>query len=77
MYSGKFVKAKIESYNRKINTNFCNNQTPKEGPQYICLSVILLCYIFRTGKNYYPQVVLKEFKHFIKEKRFISILLTM
>ena len=41
---------------------------PKEGSQYICLSVILLDSIFRTGKNYYPKVFLEECKYFIKEK---------
>ena len=42
---------------------------PKEGSQYICLSVILLDSIFRTGKNYYPKVFLEECKYFIKEKK--------
>ena len=42
---------------------------PKEGSQYICLSVILLDSIFRTGKNYYPKVLLEECKYFIKEKK--------
>ena len=40
----------------KINTNFHNNKIPKEGSQFICLSVILINFVFRTGKIYYPQV---------------------
>ena len=32
----KSLKAKIKSYNGKINTNFLRNKIPKEGPQYIC-----------------------------------------
>ena len=68
MYIKKYLRNKIKSYNGKINTNFHNNKLPKEGSQYICLSVILLDSIFKTGKNYYPQVLLGECKHVIKEK---------
>ena len=53
---------------RKINTNFHNNKVLKEGSPYICLSVILLGSIFKTCKNYYPQVLLEECKYVIKEK---------
>ena len=55
VYNEKYLKAKTKSYNGKINTNFHNNNIQKEGSQYICLSVILLDSVFRTGKNYYPQ----------------------
>ena len=33
VYNEKYVKAKIKSYNEKINTNFYNNKIPKEGSQ--------------------------------------------
>ena len=52
-YNEKYLKAKIESYNGKINTNFLKNKTPKEGSQCIFLSVILINSGFRTGNNYY------------------------
>ena len=42
VYIRKYLRTKIRSYKRKINTNFCNNKIPKEGSQYICLSVTLL-----------------------------------
>ena len=29
----KYLKAKVKSYNGKINTNFHNNKMPKEGSQ--------------------------------------------
>ena len=48
---------KKESYKGKINTNFYNNKIPKEGSQYICLSVVLLDSIFKTDKN----IILKFF----------------
>ena len=41
---------------------------PKEGSQYICLSVILIDSDFKTGKNYTPQVFLEECKYILKEK---------
>ena len=74
----KYLKAKIKSYNGKINTNFHSNKILKEGSQFICLSIILIDPVFRTGKNYYPQVFLEECKYVIKEKkRFLNILLTI
>ena len=33
------------------------------------LSVILIDSVFRTGKNYYPQVFLEQFKSVVKEKK--------
>ena len=41
----------------------------RDGPQCICLLVILLDSIFRIGKNYYPQLFLGECKYTIKEKK--------
>ena len=64
----KYLKAKIESYNGKINTEFHNNKIPREGSQFICLSVILIDSVFTAGKNYYPQF-LQECKHDVKEKK--------
>ena len=38
----KNLRAKIKSYNGKINTNFHNKKIPKEDCQFICLSQILI-----------------------------------
>ena len=65
----KYLKAKIKSNNGKINTSFRNNKIPKEDPQYVCLSVILMDSVFRIGQNYYPQVFLEECKFVVKEKK--------
>ena len=69
VYNEKYLKAKIKSYNGKINTNFLDNKIPKESSQFICLSVILIDSVFRTNKNYYPQVFLEEYKYVVKEKK--------
>ena len=55
-------------YNGKINTNF-HNKIPREGSQFICLSLILITFVFRTDKDYYAQVFLEEFKYFVKDKK--------
>ena len=65
----KYLKAKIKSNNGKINTNFHNNKIPKEDPQYICLSVILMDSVFRIGQNYYRQVFLEECQYVVKKKK--------
>ena len=45
-------------------------------PVYFCLSVILIDSIFKTGKNYYPQLLLEESKYLVQKNRSLSILLT-
>ena len=69
IYNDKYLKAKIKSYNEKINTNFHNNKIPEEGSQFISLSVILIDSVFRRGKNYYPQDFLEVCKFVVKEKK--------
>ena len=75
VYNEKYLKAKIKSYSGKTNTNFHNNKIPREGSQFICLSVTLINFVFRTGKNYYPQVFLEECKYVVKEKKVPKILM--
>ena len=69
IYNRKYLKAKIKFYNGKINTNFHNNKIPKEGSNFICLSVILIDSVFRTGKNFHSHVFLEECKYVVKEKK--------
>ena len=69
VHNEKYLKAKTRSYNGKINTNFHSNKIPKKGSQCICLLVILIDSVFRTDKNYYPQVFLEECKYIVKEKK--------
>ena len=59
----------MKSYNGKINSNIHNNKLPKERSQFICLSVFLSNFAFRTSKNYYPQMFLQECKYVVKEKK--------
>ena len=72
VYSEKYLKAKIKSYNRKINTNFHDNKIPKELSQCIWLSVIFIGSVFKTGNNYFSQVFLEECKYVVKERKILK-----
>ena len=63
----KIVSKKNMIVNLYTMKNFQNNKIPKKGFQFICLSVILIDSVFRTGKNYYPQVFVEERKYVVKE----------
>ena len=76
VYNEKYLKTKTKSYIGKINTNFHNNKKLKEGSQCISLSVVQIESVNRKDKDYYPQVFLEECKFVIKEKRWLSLLLT-
>ena len=54
VYNEKYLKTKIKFYNEKIDTNFHNNKIPKDDPQCICISVILVDSVYRKDKDYYP-----------------------
>ena len=68
VYNKKYLKAKIKTYNGKININSHNNKIPKGDSQYVCLSIILLDSVFTTCKNYYSQVFLEECKYVVNKK---------
>ena len=55
-----YLRTKIKSYEGKISTNSHGDKVPKEDSQCNCLSAILNDSVFRTGKNYYPQVFSEE-----------------
>ena len=47
VYNEKYLRTKIKSYKRKINTNFHNNKISNESSECICLSVILIDSVYR------------------------------
>ena len=59
----KYIKTKIKSYGNKINTNFRGKKIPKENASYKCLSLIILDFVIRANKKYYPQTLLEECKY--------------
>ena len=66
----KYFKTKITYYEGKVNKNFHDDKVLKEGSQYIFLLVILIDSIFWTSKNYYPQVLLEEYKCVCQRKKY-------
>ena len=76
-YSEKYLKAKKNAYNGKLNTKFHNIKIPKVGSKFICLLIKLIDFVFRTGKKYYPQVFLEECKYVVKQKKCLSLLLKL
>ena len=68
IYKEKYLRTKVKFHKRKFVTKSHGDKKLKEGCQCICLSVILIDSVFRTGRNYFPQVILEECKHFVKEK---------
>ena len=47
---------------------------PKEGSHCICQSVVLIDSVFKMSKSYYSQVLLKECKYIVKEKKVTRII---
>ena len=48
----KYIKAKIKSYEDKVNTNFQGKKTPEENSSYKCLSIMTLESIIKVNKKY-------------------------
>ena len=49
VYNEKYLKTEIKSYEGKLNTHFHDDNVPKEGSQYVCLSVSLIKNIRELG----------------------------
>ena len=58
VYHEKYLKTKVKSYQGELNVNF--------------LSAIFMDFVFKIGKNFYPQVFLGECKYIVKEKKVIT-----
>ena len=74
----KYKKTKIMSYGDQVNTNFQENEIPKENASYKFLSSIMLDFVIMTNKKYYPQTSLEKCKYEMKtiknKKRRISLM---
>ena len=60
MYNDKYIKAKINLDNGRVNTNFHGNKIPKENKRHASLSVILQDSVVKVDEKYYPQILLEE-----------------
>ena len=63
----KYIKTKIKTYAGSIITTFHNKEMPKEKALCRCLSMILLHFVIKANKKYYPETLLEECIY-VKEK---------
>ena len=70
----KYIKAKIKSYGNNVNTNFQGKKKPKENASCKCLSLIMLDFVIRVSKKYYPQTLLEESKYQIKKTKMENLI---
>ena len=72
-YNDKYIKTKIKIYYDKTYTNCLYNKVPKDNECCVWLSAILLDSIdVNTDQNCYPQIILKEYKYVVKQKKIIN-----
>ena len=64
---------KLKSHSKKIATNF-HGKTPLEGFEWLCLSAIVIDFVFKLVNNHYPQALLEECKYKVKEKELTSLI---
>ena len=67
-----YMKTKVKSYDNKVNTNFQGKEVPKGDASYKCFSLIMLNFIVKVGKKYYPQVFLKECKYVKRKNKMVN-----
>ena len=70
----KYIKAKIQMYGDKVNTNFQGKKMPKENASYKCLSLIMLDSVISVNKKYYPQTLLEECKYVIRKNKMENLI---
>ena len=79
VYSDKYIKTKIKSYNNDIRTNIHgegnSGKVPKENCSYKCLSLISLNSVIQMGKKYYPQTLLEECKYKLTKKKIEDLII--
>ena len=59
----KYIKTKIKIYDGSVNINFQDKKIPKEKSPSKCLSIIMLDFVIKAKKKYYPQTLLEECKY--------------
>ena len=60
-------------YEDRVNTNFQGKKVPKENASYKCLSLIMLEFVIRVDKRYYPQTLLEECKYVIRKNKMRNV----
>ena len=61
-------------YEDRVTTDFQGKEVPKEDASYKCLSLIVLDFVIRVSKNYYPQTLLEECKYVIRKNKMENLI---
>ena len=69
IYDDKYIKTKVKTFSRMINTLFSENETPKERNHYICITAVCIDSVLRIQKKNYPEVYLEQCKYKIKRRK--------
>ena len=69
VYDEKYIKVKVKEFNGVVNTNFLDDEIPKEGVHHTCIACMSIDSVMRIERNNYPQVYLEECKYKVKRKR--------
>ena len=59
----KYIKTRTKIYAGSMVTNFHNKKIPKEKAPCECLSIIMLDFVIKANKKYYPETLLEECKY--------------
>ena len=70
----RYIKTKIKSYEYKINKKFQGKTILKEKASFKYLSLIMLDFVIRVTKKYYPQTHLVECKNEIKNNKMENLI---
>ena len=57
-YDEKYIKTKVKTFNKSVNTLLSKNEIPKEKIHYVCIAAICPDSVLRADKKNYLQVYL-------------------
>ena len=69
IYDDKYIKTKVRTFGRMINTLFPGNEIPKERNHYVCIVAICIDSVLKIEEKNYPQVYLEQCKYKIKRRK--------
>ena len=72
-YDDKYIKSKVKTFSRIINTLFSGNEVPKKN-HYIFLEAICIDSVLKVDKKNYPQVYLEQCKYKIKRRKMLGFI---
>ena len=70
----KYIKTKIKLYGNNVNINLQGKKIPNEDASCRCQSLTMLRSVIRAHKKYYPQTLLEECKHEIKDNKLENLI---